>query len=251
MLHIYDREYPFAWLGILAQAAPTTDELIYSRHERGFSLYSMRSPEITRLYLQVAPDEDLAKWSDDRIWSELATRLPTADGFKLLDGPILERGITGMRSFVVAPMRYGRLVLAGDAAHIVPPTGAKGMNLAVADVSVLAEAIDVLERTGDESLLEAYSATCLQRVWRVQHFSWWMTSMLHRFGHHDDFQQPAPALRGDVRGQLAGGVHRAGRELRRPALRQALPRQGLAEEVFRAFVSRRSARAPSGCLRCR
>jgi p-hydroxybenzoate 3-monooxygenase len=189
MLHIYDREYPFAWLGILAQAAPTTDELIYSRHERGFSLYSMRSPEITRLYLQVAPDEDLAKWSDDRIWSELATRLPTADGFKLFDGPILERGITGMRSFVVAPMRYGRLVLAGDAAHIVPPTGAKGMNLAVADVSVLAEAIDVLERTGDESLLEAYSATCLQRVWRVQHFSWWMTSMLHRFGHHDDFQQ--------------------------------------------------------------
>jgi p-hydroxybenzoate 3-monooxygenase len=188
-LRVYDHEYPFAWLGVLAKAAPTTDELIYSRHDRGFALYSMRSPEITRLYLQVAPDEDIADWPDDRIWTELATRLPTGDGFTLLDGPVIEKAVTGMRSFVAAPMRYGRLALAGDAAHIVPPTGAKGMNLAIADVSVLADAIEHLEGTGDESLLEQYSATCEQRVWRVQHFSWWMTSMLHRFEDHDDFQR--------------------------------------------------------------
>jgi len=188
-LHIDDREHPFAWLGILAKAAPTTEELIYSRHDRGFALYSMRSPEVTRLYLQVPPDEDIADWSDDRIWTELATRLPTADGFRLLDGPVIEKSITGMRSFVASPMRYGRLALAGDAAHIVPPTGAKGMNLAIADVFVLASAIDRLVHSGDESGLAAYSATCAQRVWRVQHFSWWMTSMLHRFPDHDDFQR--------------------------------------------------------------
>jgi len=188
-LHVYDREHPFAWLGILAKAAPTTEELIYSRHDRGFALYSMRSPEVTRLYLQVAPDEDIAEWPDDRIWTELATRLPTADGFQLLDGPVIEKSITGMRSFVVAPMRLGRLVLAGDAAHIVPPTGAKGMNLAIADVHVLAGAIERLVRSGDESGLDGYSATCAQRVWRVQHFSWWMTSMLHRFPDHDEFQR--------------------------------------------------------------
>jgi p-hydroxybenzoate 3-monooxygenase len=188
-LHIYDREYPFAWLGILARAAPTTEELIYSNNELGFALYSMRSPEVTRLYLQVRPDEDIAGWSDDRIWSELTRRLPTKDGFTLLDGPIIEKGITPMRSFVATPMRCGRLVLAGDAAHIVPPTGAKGMNLAIADVTILATAIDALANSGDESLLDAYSDTCLQRVWRVQHFSWWMTSMLHRFDDHDDFQR--------------------------------------------------------------
>jgi p-hydroxybenzoate 3-monooxygenase len=188
-LHIDDREHPFAWLGILAKAAPTTDELIYSRHDRGFALYSMRSPEVTRLYLQVPPNEDIAAWSDDRIWTELATRLPTADGFRLLDGPVIEKSITGMRSFVASPMRYGRLALAGDAAHIVPPTGAKGMNLAIADVHVLADAIDRLVQSGDESGLDGYSATCAQRVWRVQHFSWWMTSMLHRFPDHDDFQR--------------------------------------------------------------
>ncbi len=188
-LHIDDREHPFAWLGILAKAAPTTDELIYSRHDRGFALYSMRSPEVTRLYLQVPPDEDIAEWSDDRIWTELTTRLPTADGFRLLDGPVIEKSITGMRSFVASPMRYGRLALAGDAAHIVPPTGAKGMNLAIADVYVLADAIDRLVHAGDEAGLDAYSATCGQRVWRVQHFSWWVTSMLHRFPDHDDFQR--------------------------------------------------------------
>jgi p-hydroxybenzoate 3-monooxygenase len=188
-LHIYDHEYPFAWLGILARAAPSTEELIYSNNERGFALYSMRSPEITRLYLQVPPDEDIGEWSDDRIWSELALRLPTKDDFTLLDGPIIEKAITPMRSFVATPMQCGRLVLAGDAAHIVPPTGAKGMNLAIADVTILASAIDALVCAGDESLLAAYSDTCLQRVWRVQHFSWWMTSMLHRFDDQDDFQR--------------------------------------------------------------
>jgi p-hydroxybenzoate 3-monooxygenase len=189
VLRVDEHEYPFAWLGILAQARPTTEELIYSSHDRGFALYSMRSPEITRLYLQVPPDEDDAAWSDDRIWNELSTRLPTADGFELVEGPILEKGVTAMRSFVASPMRYGRLVLAGDAAHIVPPTGAKGMNLAVADVTVLADAVDALLATGDETLLERYSETCAQRVWRVQQFSWWMTSMLHRFDAHDEFQR--------------------------------------------------------------
>ena len=188
-LTTYEHEWPFAWLGILARAAPTTDELIYSGHERGFSLYSMRSPEITRLYLQVALDDDLDAWPPDRIWSELSARLPTDLGFELVEGPIIEQGITALRSFVVTPMRYGRLFLAGDAAHIVPATGAKGLNLAVADVFVLAEGLDTFYRTGDESLLDAYSATCERRVWRVQHFSWWMTSMLHRFDHHDTFQR--------------------------------------------------------------
>jgi len=188
-LHIDDREHPFAWLGILAQAAPTTEELIYSRHDRGFALYSMRSPEVTRLYLQVPPDEDIDEWPDDRIWTELSTRLPTADGFRLLDGPVIEKSITGRRSFVASPMRYGRLALAGDAAHIVPPTGAKGMNLAIADVYVLSAAIDRLLSDGDEAGLAGYSATCAPRVWRVQHFSWWMTSMLHRFADHDEFQR--------------------------------------------------------------
>jgi len=189
LLRIDERDYPFAWLGILAKARPTTEELIYSGHDRGFALYSMRSPEVTRLYLQVPPDEDEANWSDDRIWSELSVRLPTEDGFELVDGPIIEKGITAMRSFVASPMRYGRLVLAGDAAHIVPPTGAKGMNLAIADVSVLADAVDQLFRTGRDDLLDRYSATCAERVWRVQHFSWWMTSMLHRFDVHDEFQR--------------------------------------------------------------
>jgi len=188
-LTVYEHEYPFAWLGILARAAPTTDELIYSGHERGFSLYSMRSPEVTRLYLQVAPEDDVAAWPADRIWSELSARLPTDLGFELAEGPIIEQGITALRSFVATPMRYGRLFLAGDAAHIVPATGAKGLNLAVADVFVLAEALDTFYRTGDEGPLDAYSVTCERRVWRVQHFSWWMTSMLHRFDEHDTFQR--------------------------------------------------------------
>jgi p-hydroxybenzoate 3-monooxygenase len=189
VLSTFERTYPFAWLGILAAAPPTHDELIYAYHQRGFALYSMRSPEVTRLYLQVAPEEDIDNWPDARIWEDLHTRLETDDGWKLSEGAITEKGITGMRSFVVEPMQYGRMFLAGDAAHIVPPTGAKGMNLALADVRVLAQAATEFFKTGKRELLDAYSATCLKRVWRAEHFSWWMTSMLHRFPSDDVFQQ--------------------------------------------------------------
>jgi p-hydroxybenzoate 3-monooxygenase len=189
----FSREYPFGWLGILAAVAPSTDELIYAYHDRGFSLHSLRSPELSRLYLQCRPDEDLAGWPDDRIWEELQIRLGVA-GWTLDEGPILEKGVTGMRSYVVEPMQYGRLFLAGDAAHIVPPTGAKGLNLAVADVRILAEALVAWYRRGDDSLLERYSADALRRVWRAEHFSWWMTSMLHRPDEGDAF---------DVKLQLA------------------------------------------------
>ena len=188
VLATFERTYPFAWLGILAAAPPSHDELIYAYHERGFALFSMRSPEVTRLYLQVAPDENIDEWSDARIWRELHTRLETDDGWRLNEGPVLEKLLAPMRSFVVEPMQYGRLFLAGDAAHIVPPTGAKGMNLAVADVSVLARALTAFFTSGREDLLEQYSATCLARVWRAEHFSWWMTSMLHRFPDGDTFQ---------------------------------------------------------------
>ena len=188
LLNVFERAYPFAWLGILAAAPPTHDELIYAYHERGFALYSMRSPEITRLYIQVAPEEDIANWPDERIWSELHTRLETTDGWKLREGGVLEKGITGMRSFVAEPMQYGKLFLAGDSAHIVPPTGAKGMNLAVADVRMLARALTAFFKSRRTDLLDAYSATCLKRVWRAEHFSWWMTSMLHRFPADDVFQ---------------------------------------------------------------
>jgi p-hydroxybenzoate 3-monooxygenase len=187
-ISIFERAYPFAWLGILAQAPPTRDELIYAYHERGFALYSMRSPQVTRLYLQVAPDEDIAAWPDERIWRELHLRLECDGAWALREGAVLEKGITGMRSFVVEPMQYGRLFLAGDAAHIVPPTGAKGMNLAIADVFVLSHALVKFFRSGGTDLLEAYSQMCLRRVWRTEHFSWWMTSMLHRFPD-DAFQQ--------------------------------------------------------------
>jgi p-hydroxybenzoate 3-monooxygenase len=188
VLATFERTYPFAWLGVLAAAPPTHDELIYAYHERGFALYSMRSPDVTRLYLQVAPEEDIDNWPDARIWEELHTRLETDDGWKLSEGAITEKGITGMRSFVVEPMQYGRMFLAGDAAHIVPPTGAKGMNLALADVRVLAKAATAFCKTGKRELLDAYSTTCLKRVWRAEHFSWWMTSMLHRFPSDDVFQ---------------------------------------------------------------
>jgi p-hydroxybenzoate 3-monooxygenase len=188
VLKVFERAYPFAWLGILAAAPPTHDELIYAYHERGFALYSMRSSEITRLYIQVSPDEDIANWPDQRIWSELHTRLETDDGWKLREGRVLEKGITGMRSFVAEPMQHGRLFLAGDSAHIVPPTGAKGMNLAVADVRMLAQALTAFFKSRRTDLLDAYSATCLKRVWRAEHFSWWMTSMLHRFPGDDVFQ---------------------------------------------------------------
>jgi len=187
-LTVYERLFPFAWLGILAAAPPSSQELIYCYHERGFSLHSMRSPEVTRLYLQCAPDEDLAQWPDEKIWEELQTRLATRNGWKLTQGPILQKGITGMRSFVVEPMQHGRLYLAGDAAHIVPPTGAKGLNLAVADVRVLAAAIAEFYSGGRTEQLQRYSETCLRRVWLVQRFSLWMTSMLHRFPGGDAFE---------------------------------------------------------------
>jgi p-hydroxybenzoate 3-monooxygenase len=188
VLTTYEREYPFGWLGILAAAPPSNDELVYANHERGFALLSMRSAEISRLYLQVDPDEDIATWPDERIWVELRRRL-AYPGWTLRQGPILEKGITPMRSFVAEPMRYGRLFLAGDAAHIVPPTGAKGLNLAVADVRVLADALGAWFRDGSEDRLAAYSDTCLRRVWRAQHFSWWMTSMLHTFPAADRYER--------------------------------------------------------------
>jgi p-hydroxybenzoate 3-monooxygenase len=179
VLTFHEREWPFAWLGILAEASPSSEELIYAHHDRGFALHSMRSPEVTRLYLQCAPDEQIEDWPDERIWAELQTRFESGD-FRLTEGPIFERGITPMRSFVTEPMQHGRLYLAGDAVHIVPPTGAKGLNLAVADVRVLAAALERWLHAADDSLLRAYSDTCLRRVWHTQHFSWWMTSMLHR-----------------------------------------------------------------------
>jgi len=184
----YARDYPYAWLGVLAEAPPSSEELIYAYHERGFALHSMRSPQVTRLYLQVRPDEPLDEWPDERIWAELRTRLARDDpAWRLTDGPIVEKTVAAMRSVVVEPMRHGMLFLAGDAAHIVPATGAKGLNLAVADVAVLADALVDWYRTGSAAGLDAYSATCLARVWRVQHFSWWMTSMLHRPADGDPF----------------------------------------------------------------
>lgn len=187
-LTIYDRIYPFAWLGILSRSRPMSEELIYARHARGFALATMRSTTVSRLYLQCAPEEDLSQWSDERIWVELATRLGACEG-ELEVGPILQKGVTAMRSFVAEPMRYGRLFLAGDAAHIVPPTGAKGMNLAIADVRVLVRALEAFFAGRGEALMDAYSATCLDRVWKVQRFSWWMTQLLHRYDGEDVFEE--------------------------------------------------------------
>ena len=186
-LTFYERTYPFAWLGILAESAPSRDELVYMLHDRGFALYSMRSPRITRLYLQCRPDEDIAQWSDDRIWSELHTRLSCRDGWQPREGKVLQKGVTGMRSFVAEPLQFGRLFLAGDAAHIVPPTGAKGMNLALADVHYLARALGAFYHGNDDRGLQSYSDTCLKRIWKAQRFSWWMTSLLHRFENEPAF----------------------------------------------------------------
>jgi p-hydroxybenzoate 3-monooxygenase len=186
VLTVWERDYPYAWLGILADVPPSTDELIYAHHRHGFALHSLRSPTVSRLYLQVDPDESIENWPDERIWDELQLRL-ALPGWDLRQGPVLDKGITPMRSFVSAPMRYGRLFLAGDAAHIVPPTGAKGLNLALADVAVLAGALDRL-LSGDAGPADAYSDTCLGRVWRSTHFSWWMTTMLHRTPGADDME---------------------------------------------------------------
>jgi p-hydroxybenzoate 3-monooxygenase len=192
VLRTWDREYPFAWLGILADVAPSTDELIYARHDRGFALHSMRSPSVSRLYVQVGLNETIDEWSDARVWDELDVRLAT-DGWTLTHGPVLDKSITAMRSFVAAPMRYHNLFLAGDAAHIVPPTGAKGLNLAVGDVTLLAHGLVDHFMAGRDSGLEEYSDRRLDAVWRAQHFSWWMTQMLH-VNEHDDAYGDALAL---------------------------------------------------------
>jgi len=186
-LQIHERHYPFAWLGILARVPPASHELIYNYHERGFALLSMRSPEISRLYLQCAPEEDIEQWPDERIWEELRARMATREGFVLKDGPIFQKAIAPMRSFVVEPMQFGKLFLLGDAAHIVPATGAKGLNLAVADVRVLTRGLVEFYKRGNREALQRYTERCLRRVWKGQRFSWWLTSMLHRFPNEDSF----------------------------------------------------------------
>jgi p-hydroxybenzoate 3-monooxygenase len=193
-LTIYERTYPFAWLGILAQTPPSSEELIYANHELGFALLSMRSPEISRLYIQCDPDEDIANWPDARIWEQLHLRFTTNDKrgdgkWKLTEGPVIQKNIAEMRSFVADPMQYGRLFLAGDAAHIVPPTGAKGLNLAATDARVLARALADFYSIGSTALMDRYSEICLRRCWKVQHFSWWMTSMLHRIPGESAFDR--------------------------------------------------------------
>lgn len=185
----FQRVYPFGWFGILVESAPSSDELIYAQHERGFALVSTRSPTVQRLYFQCDPHEKVEHWSDDRIWSELHARLEHKDGWKLKEGKIFQKGIIGMRSFVCAPMRHGRLFLAGDAAHIVPPTGAKGMNLAISDVRILAQAFEAFYKQGTEDGLNAYSEAALKRVWRAEYFSWWMTRMLHTFADASPFER--------------------------------------------------------------
>jgi len=189
-LTMYERTYPFAWLGILAQAPPSSRELIYANHELGFALLSMRSPEISRLYIQCDPDEDIANWPDARIWEQLHLRFATRDGkWELTEGPVIQKNIAEMRSFVADPMQYGRLFLAGDAAHIVPPTGAKGLNLAATDARVLARALADFYGSGSTDVMDRYSEICLRRCWKVQHFSWWMTSMLHRIPGESAFDR--------------------------------------------------------------
>ncbi len=185
----FTRVYPFGWFGILTRAPPSSHELIYTHHRRGFALVSTRSPDIQRLYFQCDPHDDVGNWSDDRIWAEFRARLATDDGWTPREGPVIQKNIVAMRSFVCETMRFGRLFLAGDAAHIVPPTGAKGLNLAVADVRVLAQALAAFYADGSHDLLDRYPETALRRIWRAEHFSWWMTSMLHQFPGNDPFQE--------------------------------------------------------------
>lgn len=188
-LSLFERVYPFGWIGILVEAPPVSDELIYARHEDGFALFSMRSPQLARLYVQCDPQDDIADWPDERIWEALHRRLKSGGDRQLAEGPVLEKVIAAMRSFVAEPMRHGRLFLAGDAAHIVPPTGAKGMNLAIADVHVLSRALSGHFKRGASEGLENYSATCLRRVWKAQRFSWQMTSMLHKIPGGSPFEE--------------------------------------------------------------
>ena len=187
-LKVFQKNYPFGWLGILAETPPWSDELIYAHHEQGFALLTMRSAKLSRLYLQCAPDEDVNNWSEHRIWDELQTRLESK-GWVLAEGPVIQKSVTPMSSFVVEPMQFGKLFLAGDAAHIVPPTGAKGLNLAVADARILARALVDFYSSGKTALLEKYSSTCLRRVWQVQRFSWWMTVLLHKFDDDNAFDR--------------------------------------------------------------
>jgi p-hydroxybenzoate 3-monooxygenase len=202
--HTGERTYPFAWLGVLADVAPSTDELIYAWHDNGFAMHSMRSHQVSRYYLQVQPDEDIAAWSDDRIWDALTTRLGAGqEGWALNTGPITEKSVLPMRSHVTTPMRHGRLFLAGDSAHIVPPTGAKGLNLAVADVALLSSALTAWLRDGTDKLALGYSDTALRRVWRCTHFSWWMTTMLHRHGDGFDAQLQLSQLQRTVSSEAA------------------------------------------------
>jgi p-hydroxybenzoate 3-monooxygenase len=203
LLTVYERDYPFGWIGILSESPPVSPELIYVNHDRGFALFTMRSPEISRLYLQCEVDEDITNWPDARIWAELRLRL--GDAPTLPQGAVLQKNVTPMRSFVAAPMRYGALFLAGDAAHIVPPTGAKGLNLAAADVRVLARALAEYYGSGSTRLIDRYSDICLKRVWKAQRFSWWMTSMLHRFRDHTPFERQMQLAELDyVTGSRAG-----------------------------------------------
>ncbi|MBV9427801.1 MAG: 4-hydroxybenzoate 3-monooxygenase [Bradyrhizobiaceae bacterium] len=202
-LSIYERDYPFGWIGILSDSPPVSDELIYVNHERGFALFTMRTPHVSRLYLQCEPDEDIANWPDDRIWDELRRRLGEEPA--LPQGSVSQKNVTPMRSFVAAPMRHGALFLAGDAAHIVPPTGAKGLNLAAADVRVLARALIAFYTEHSPRLLDRYSDVCLKRVWKAQRFSWWMTSMLHRFPDHTPFERRVQLAELDyITGSTAG-----------------------------------------------
>jgi len=187
VLKEHDHVFPFGWLGVLAEAPPAWPDITWGCHPREFAMMSMRTPTMTRLYLQCAPDEDAANWSDDRIWSELHERLELPDGPKLNEGRIVQKGVAAMRSYVAEPMRYGRLFLAGDAAHIVPPTGAKGLNAAMADVRVLARALTEHYKRGSTALIERYSETCLRRMWLVQRFSTWLCTTVHRFPDGDAF----------------------------------------------------------------
>lgn len=189
VLKEFERVYPFGWLGVLADTPPVNDELIYAKHDRGFALCSMRSPTRTRYYVQVGSEEKVEDWSDERFWEELKRRLPSESAAKLITGPSIEKSIAPLRSFVVEPMQYGNLFLVGDAAHIVPPTGAKGLNLAASDVSALHKILVKVVREGRRDLLERYSEVCLKRVWKAERFSWWLTSMLHKFPGTDDFTQ--------------------------------------------------------------
>lgn len=236
VISTFDREYPFGWLGILADAKPVDDELIYAYHERGFALFAMRSHSVVRYYLQCAPDEDAGKWSNDQIWSELGARLAGGAKKRLKTGKITEKGVTAMRSFVCEPMQHGRLFLAGDAAHIVPPTGAKGMNLALADVCVLSQAFAQYYKSRRETALKSYSATCLQRVWKAQRFSWWMTQMLHRFSSTQDF---------DMRRQLAELDYVTSSEAASKALAEnysGLPMDRFLSEIRKTAPKRRATR---------